>query len=106
MRINRQAFCQTLFREFGVSVTPSDLPVEVIELLDCVDYELGNVKRYEGLICEWQECISQDTFEYITIDEDYEEGLNDLASLFRNLLAKGYTTGQIDKLVEDAKGEI
>ena len=106
MKIDRQAFCQILSSKFEVSITPSDLPGEIKELLDCVDHDLEGIQDYFNLCFEWRRVISQETFEHITTDKDYEKDLKDLTYLFRNLLANGYTTDQIDQLINDAKGEV
>ena len=106
MKIDRQALCEIFFREWEISTTPSDLPGEIKELLDCVDYELEGVEGYFNLCFEWRQAISEETFKHITTDKDYEKDLKDLTYLFRNLLANGYTTDQIDQLINDAKGEV
>lgn len=98
MKINRQY----LIEEIQKGNTQ-----EFNELMNCIDYELHCIKDYSQLIYEWQQAMSESTFENITNNpyEGYEEDLHELGKVFKNLLIKGYSLEQLDSLIEDAKSE-
>lgn len=101
--VNKETLCKAFKKGWKITpLFPGDFPKELEVLIDLVNLVLSKSKRLEDLDTDLLEIISSQENLFVI---EYEQDLLEVANLFTKLLKKGYTTEELDILINDAKSE-